>query len=492
MSRSDVGSPSEGPSRDPSSIGRSPSLSAHDRPTLSLPVGPLRGWEDASAPSSTVGAAAAGGDRQGTVRDPAAAHLGPPVPHPEGSERGTRPGSADLIDEEIAQIARAARVRVSVIGCGGAGSNTVHRCVEEGIQGAELCALNTDVAHLLTIHAHRKILLGRHATRGRGAGSRPEVGLRAAEESEEEIRHSLKGVHLALITAGLGGGTGTGAAPVVARLAREAGALTLGIVTLPFSSEGELRREVALEGLRQLRTVCDTTLVIENDRLLDFVPFRSVSEAFHVADGVLTSAIQGISETITKPGLVNLDFADLRTVMREGGVALVGLGRSGPGPDRALDAVEAALASPLLGPVEIAHATGAFVHVVGDPTLSVAEAERVSALVGAKIAKNARILWGCSVEPSRPGVEPALRVLVILTGKHTVDRLAAPKTPEPAQAPIRSAAAPAPGTAPGVGPPAPTPPWSAFAYRLRTMLKPTSRNVLRKNVRGNGRREEGN
>lgn len=388
-------------------------------------------------------------------------------------------------DEEIARLAESARLRITVIGCGGGGSNTVHRCVEDGVQGAELCAINTDVAHLLTIRAHRKILLGRHATGGRGAGARPEVGLRAAQESEEEIRRSLDGTQIAFVTAGLGGGTGTGSAPVVARLAKEAGALTLGVVTLPFSGEGSLRREVALEGLEQLRRICDTTVVIENDQLLQLVPHTSIVGAFRFADETLASAIKGITETLTQPGLVNLDFADLRTVMHHGGVAIIGLGRSGAGVDRAEEAVTSALQSPLLGPVDVTQVHGALVHVMGDSSLTVSEAERVAALVTRRVASNARIIWGCSVtDPPRNGGAP-LRVLVILTGVRAKGLLGHPALDE--LAPATDVAPPpselhAPRSAHGEPPRALGRP-EAFAYRVRTSFLPAARRMLRRGFR---------
>ena len=323
-------------------------------------------------------------------------------------------------DDEIARLAELSRVRIGVIGCGGGGSNTVHRCVEEGVNGAELCALNTDVAHLLRVRAHRKILIGSGSTRGRGTGARPDLGLHAAEESEPEIRQFLEGAHIAFVTAGLGGGTGTGSAPVVARIAKETGALTMGIVTLPFASEGAVRREVALQGLERLRQVCDTTIVIENDRLLETAPEMTLEDAFRSADSLLTSAIKGITDAITKPGLVNLDFADLRTIMQHGGVALVGVGRSGSGKDRAQEAVASALASPLLGPVDLAQATGVMVHVIGDSSLTMGEAEGVAALIGRKVAPGARILWGCTIRDRPSGTDAPVEVLLVVTGVKAV------------------------------------------------------------------------
>ena len=291
-------------------------------------------------------------------------------------------GSAD--DAELAKLAETLRVNIRIIGCGGGGSNTINRCVEEGIQGAEMCAINTDAKHLLTIHSPRKILIGRRATKGLGAGARPEVGEEAARENEEEIRTFLTGAHIAFVTAGMGGGTGTGSAHLVARIAKEAGALTMGVVTIPFAAEGAVRLEAAKDGLERLRRVCDTTIVIQNDKLLELVPRMPLDAAFKLADAVLMTAIKGITEIVTKPGLVNLDYADIMTVMKDGGVALIGLGESESATDRVTESVTQALTSPLLGNVELKDATGALVRVVGGPTMTVSEAEKAAALVGAK------------------------------------------------------------------------------------------------------------
>ncbi|HZY91286.1 MAG TPA: cell division protein FtsZ, partial [Thermoplasmata archaeon] len=223
------------------------------------------------------------------------------------------------------------------------------------------------------------------------------------------------GAHIVFITAGMGGGTGTGSAHLVARLAKEAGALTMGVVTLPFAGEGAARMEQARDGLERLRRVCDTTIVIQNDKLLELVPRMPLDAAFKLADAVLMTAIKGITEIVTKPGLVNLDYADILTVMKDGGVALIGLGESESATDRVTEAVTEALTSPLLGSVELKDATGALVRVIGGPTMTVSEAEKAAALVGGKISKRARIIWGCSVENS-PEMENTIKVLLIITG----------------------------------------------------------------------------
>ncbi|NNN17432.1 MAG: cell division protein FtsZ, partial [Thermoplasmata archaeon] len=217
-------------------------------------------------------------------------------------------GSPSADDAELAQLAETLKVHIRVVGCGGGGSNTINRCMEEGIQGAEMCALNTDAKHLLMIHASRKVLIGLRTTKGLGAGARPEVGEEAARENEAEIRQFLQGANLVFVTAGMGGGTGTGAAHVVARIAKEQGALTIGVVTLPFSGEGVARMEAALDGLERLRRICDTTIVIQNDKLLELVPRMPLDAAFKLADAVLMTGIKGLVEIVTRPGLVNLDY----------------------------------------------------------------------------------------------------------------------------------------------------------------------------------------
>ncbi|OGS48795.1 MAG: cell division protein FtsZ [Euryarchaeota archaeon RBG_16_68_13] len=316
-------------------------------------------------------------------------------------------------DDEIAKIVESLNVSIKIIGCGGGGSNTVNRCSEAGITGAQLCAVNTDAKHLLAVHAPRKILIGKRLTKGLGAGALPEVGEQAAHENEEELRAFLQGSHVAFITAGMGGGTGTGAAYYVARLAKEEGALVMGIVTMPFRAEGKIRMENAEAGLEKLRKFCDTTIVIYNDKLLELVPRLPIDAAFKVADEILMQSIKGMTEIITKPGLVNLDYADLMTIMKGGGVAMIGIGESEEERDRTETAINEALESPLLGEVDLTHARGALVRIVGGPDLTVSEAEKAAEIVGQKINPNARIIWGCSVEPD---LDRTVRVLLVITG----------------------------------------------------------------------------
>lgn len=318
-------------------------------------------------------------------------------------------------DEEILKIAAQLDVSIKIIGCGGGGSNTVNRCVEAGISGAQLCAINTDAKHLLAIHAPKKILIGKNVTRGLGAGAIPQVGEAAAKENEREIRDFLNGANIVFVTAGMGGGTGTGSAHYAARIAKEMKALTIGVVTMPFKAEGELRMENASDGLDRLRRICDTTIVIPNDKLLELVPKLPVDAAFKVADEVLMQTIRGLTEIITKPGLVNLDYSDIMTVMNEGGVAFVGIGESeDPDPEtRVESAIDEALNSPLLGEIDLKESKGALIRVVGGPDMTVSEAQKAAEVVGQRVAKHARIIWGCSVNPEFEG---QVKILLIVTG----------------------------------------------------------------------------
>jgi len=352
------------------------------------------------------------------------------------------PAPPSVDDEEIAKIAAQLDVCIKIIGCGGGGSNTINRCVEAGISGAQLCAINTDAKHLLAIHAPKKILIGKNVTRGLGAGAIPQVGEAAAKENEREIKDFLQGANIVFVTAGMGGGTGTGSAHFAARLAKEQKALTIGVVTLPFKAEGEVRMENALDGLERLRRLCDTTIVIPNDKLLDLVPKLPVDAAFKVADEVLMQTIRGLTEIITKPGLVNLDYSDIMTVMNEGGVAFVGIGESEEADpeDRIQSAIEEALNSPLLGEIDLKDAKGALVRVVGGPDMTVSEAQKAAEVVGQRISKHARLIWGCSIDPS---LEGEVKILLIVTGARSEMLMgqASAEVPEASRAPKRAAAA---------------------------------------------------
>lgn len=325
--------------------------------------------------------------------------------------RSAKLKSANQEDEELKRVLAGLKTNIKIVGAGGAGCNTINRIVEEGIAGADMYAMNSDAQHLLSIHSPHKILLGRRATRGLGAGSIPQVGEEAAIEAEEEIRAALQGSDIVFVTCGLGGGTGTGSSPVVARIAREMGALTIAIVTKPFEAEGVVRMQNAEYGLDRLIDVVDTVIVIPNDKLLEIVPRLALNAAFKVADEILMRSIKGIIEIITKVGLVNLDFADLKTIMKGGGVAMIGLGEA-DAEDRATEAVNEALNSPLLE-VDISEATGALVNVSGGEDMTVTEAEKVAAEIHNRINPQAKIIWGAQIDPA---LEHTIRVMLVVTG----------------------------------------------------------------------------
>lgn len=316
-------------------------------------------------------------------------------------------------DDEFDDILESLKTKITVVGCGGGGSNTVARIFEEGVEGAEIYALNTDAQHLSMLRGQvgKRILIGRQTTKGLGAGAMPQRGEEAALESEDIIRQSLNGSNMVFVTAGLGGGTGTGSAPIVAKIAKEVGALTIAIVTLPFTSESATRMENAEIGLERLREVADTVIVIPNDRILEVVPRLPLSQAFKVADEVLMRAVKGITELITLPGLVNLDFADVRTVMEQGGIAMIGMGES-DSEDKATDSIKKALRSPLLD-VDITGATAALINVIGGPDMTMFEAEGVVQEVYQRIDPGARIIWGVQVDPEMEG---RMRTMLIVTG----------------------------------------------------------------------------
>ncbi|MDR5672407.1 cell division protein FtsZ [Halalkaliarchaeum sp. AArc-GB] len=316
-----------------------------------------------------------------------------------------------MSDDELRDVLQDLQTNITVVGCGGAGGNTVNRMSEEGIHGAKLVAANTDVQHLVNVDSDTKILMGQQKTQGRGAGSLPQVGEEAALESQEEIYDAIEGSDMVFVTAGLGGGTGTGSAPVVAKAARETGALTISIVTTPFTAEGEVRRTNAEAGLERLRDVSDTVIVVPNDRLLDAVGKLPVRQAFKVSDEVLMRSVKGITELITMPGLVNLDFADVRTVMEKGGVAMIGLGES-DSESKAQDSVKSALRSPLLD-VDISGANSALVNVTGGSDMSIEEAEGVVEEIYDRIDPDARIIWGTSIDEELDG---QMRTMIVVTG----------------------------------------------------------------------------
>ncbi len=319
-------------------------------------------------------------------------------------------------DEEIERFLKEAVPTIKVVGTGGAGCNTINRLNEMGIYGAELIAINTDAQHLLHTRADRKVLIGKRTTKGLGAGSNPDLGEQAAREDMEDIRKALEGADLVFITAGLGGGTGSGSAPIIAEIAKDIGALAVAIVTLPFTAEGRVRLENAVKSLSKLIKETDTIIIIPNDKLLEVAPDLPMNAAFKVADEILANAIKGITEVIMKPGLVNLDFADLRTVMEKGGPAVIGMGESSldsSPEERALEAVENALTSPLLD-VDISEADRAIVNVIGGTEMTLKEAEMIAEAVSSKISPNAHLIWGAMIDENYP--KNQISVLVIVVG----------------------------------------------------------------------------
>lgn len=309
--------------------------------------------------------------------------------------------------------------RIKVVGVGGGGCNAVNRMIAEGIQGIEFITVNTDAQALLLSSAPTRVRIGDKATRGLGAGGNPEMGQKAAEESADELYEVLKGSDMVFVTAGLGGGTGTGAAPIIAQIAKDVGALTIGVVTRPFTFEGAKRQKSAELGIEKLKEQADTLIVIPNDRLLQIVDKKSsLQDAFQVADDVLLQGIQGISELITIPGLINLDFADVRTIMSEGGAALMAVGRAS-GEDRARVAAEAAISSELLD-ITIDGARGILFNVTGGPGLTLFEVNQAAAIIKETAHPDVNLIFGAVIDPS---MTDELRVTVIATGfDHTGSR----------------------------------------------------------------------
>ena len=288
------------------------------------------------------------------------------------------------IDKELEELLKKQTAKIKVVGVGGGGGNSLNRMKEIGIRGGELIAVNTDAQDLLYANADVKILIGKELTRGLGAGSNPKIGEEAAKESEAEIRKRLAGSDMIFITCGLGGGTGTGAAPVIANIAKKQGALTIGVVTLPFTIEGKKRIENATEGLEKMESIVDTLIVIPNDKLLELAPELPLQTAFKIADEILTNAVKGVTELVTTSGLVNLDFADIKAVMVDGGVSLIGMGES-DSANRAYESVEKAIKNPLLD-VDISGATGALINIVGGNDMSLDECKVVIEHVGKKLS----------------------------------------------------------------------------------------------------------
>ena len=314
-------------------------------------------------------------------------------------------------DQVLEAVLRSHQTRIRVVGCGGGGNNTISRLMETGVKGVETLAINTDAQNLLAATADDKILIGQNITKGLGAGSDPQIGEDSARENLKDIEEALLNTDLVFVTCGLGGGTGTGSAPVVAEMAKRVGALTISIVTLPFAEEGVSRWKNAQRGLEKLRQYSDTVIVIENDRLLEVVPDLPLDLAFKTADETLVNAVKGITELITEKGLVNLDFADVRTIMQNGGTAMIGLGES-DGAESAQSAVEMAMQNKLLD-LDISGAKNALINITGGAQMPLKDAKMVMKIVAEKLDPSAKIIWGARIDQN---LGNALRVMLMVTG----------------------------------------------------------------------------
>ncbi len=309
--------------------------------------------------------------------------------------------------------------RIKVVGVGGGGCNAVNRMIEEGLQGIEFISVNTDGQALLQSKAQMRVRIGDKVTRGLGAGGNPDVGRKSAEESAEDLYEALKGSDMVFVTSGMGGGTGTGAAPIIAQIAKEVGALTIGVVTRPFTFEGSRRAQSSEAGISKLKEHADTLIVIPNDRLLQMVDKRaSLQDAFRLADDVLRQGIQGISELITVPGLINLDFADVRAIMSEGGAALMAVGRA-TGEERARVAAEAAISSQLLD-ITIDGARGILFNVTGGPSLTLFEVNQAAAIIKETAHPDVNLIFGAVIDQN---MADEIRITVIATGFGRSDSL---------------------------------------------------------------------
>jgi cell division protein FtsZ len=325
---------------------------------------------------------------------------------------GLKVARDNQLDDELEELLKTQKAKIKIVGSGGGGNNTVDRISSVGIAGCETVAINTDAQDLLYTTADKKILIGKEVTKGLGAGSNPKLGEEAAKENEQEIKKAIEGADMVFVTCGLGGGTGSGSVPVIAEIAKKCNALSIGIVTMPFAMEGNRRYENAVYGLEKLGESVDTLIVIPNDKLLELAPDLPLHTAFKVADEILTNAVKGIAELVTKAGLVNLDFADIKAVMGNGGVALIGLGESDSSENRAVEAVEKAISNPLLD-VDVKNAEGALINISGSSSLTLDEARKVVETVTEKISEDAKIIWGAQIYED---MEQTLRVMLIITG----------------------------------------------------------------------------
>lgn len=334
-------------------------------------------------------------------------------------------GQLSEVDEQLMKLIDGLKTSIKVVGVGGAGCNTITRLSEIGIEGAETVTMNTDAQDLLYSIADKKVLLGAELTGGLGAGSDPAIGESCAKESLDEIAAALQGSDLTFVTCGLGGGTGSGAAPAVAEVAKDTGSVTVAVVTLPFTVEGKTRWSNAEQGLAKLRKTADTVVVIPNDKLLSLVPDLPLNAAFKVADELLSDALKGTTEMITKPGLVNLDFADLRTVLSNGGTAVMGLGESTSetfSENRAIEAIEEAIQSPLLD-IDVSNADRSLVNVIGGPDMTLQEAEAAVEYLSGKISPEANIIWGAQIDENLN--KNVVRVMLVISGVRSIQELTA-------------------------------------------------------------------
>jgi len=326
------------------------------------------------------------------------------------------------INEELVRLLESKKASIKVVGAGGAGGNTISRLMQVGIFGAESIAINTDAQDLLYTDADIKLLIGKEITNGLGAGADPKIGEESAKESKNDIKKVLETSDMVFVTCGLGGGTGTGSLPIIAELSKKNGALTVGIVTLPFTMEGKQRTENALHGLEKTEKAVDTLIVIPNDKLLEIVPDVSLTTAFKVADEILVNAVKGITELVTKPGLVNLDFADIRAVMNDGGLAMMGMGESDT-ENRAIESVERALNNPLLD-IDIDGAKGALINVSGGVDITIRECQEIVEAVTTRLNPDAKIIWGAQIIKE---LGDSIRTMIIITGVNSTQILGTEK-----------------------------------------------------------------
>jgi len=335
-------------------------------------------------------------------------------------------GELSDVDHQLMKLIDGLKTSIKVVGVGGAGCNTVTRLSEIGIEGAETITMNTDAQDLLYSLADKKVLLGAELTGGLGAGSDPSMGESCAKESIDEVAAALQGSDLTFITCGLGGGTGSGAAPAIAEVAKDAGSVTVAVVTVPFTVEGKTRWQNAQEGLAKLRKTADTVVVIPNDKLMSLVPDLPLNAAFKVADDILADALKGTTEMVTKPGLVNLDFADLRTVLTNGGTAVIGIGESTSetfSENRSIEAIEEAVNSPLLD-VDIATADRALINVVGGPDMTLQEAEAAVDYLQGRINAESNIIWGAQIDENLG--KNVVKVMIVVSGVKALEDLSSP------------------------------------------------------------------